>query len=102
MLAAGSRRSAVWLKSLVDGGVDVLIVCGEGEARPVRLGASSRVFSRLTATGRFEFDYFSDLQHGLLIASQRQMVVDLVTHHLTSKFVRAIEDQSLPMAVRFR
>jgi alpha-beta hydrolase superfamily lysophospholipase len=87
MLAAGSRRSAVWAKSLVDGGVDVLIVCGEQEARPIRFGASSRVFSRLTATGRFEFDYFSDLQHVLLIASQRQMVVDLVTHHLTSKFV---------------
>jgi hypothetical protein len=60
------------------------------------------VFSRLTATGRFEFDHFSDLQHGLLIASQRQMVADLVTHDLTSKFVGAIEDQSPPMAVGFR
>jgi dienelactone hydrolase len=102
MLAAGSRRSAVWLKSLVDGGVNVLIVCGDREARQIRSGASSRVFSRLTATGRFEFDHFSDLQHGLLIASQRQMVADLVTHDLTSKFVGAIEDQSPPMAVGFR
>jgi pimeloyl-ACP methyl ester carboxylesterase len=94
LLVAGARRPAVWLKSLVDDGVDVLIVCGESEGRPIRLGTTGRVLARLTACGRFEFNYFSDLEHGLLIASQRQMVADLLTNHLTSKFVGAQKDPS--------
>jgi alpha-beta hydrolase superfamily lysophospholipase len=81
------RRSGVWLRQLDATGADVLLVCGEREARPIRLGASNRTFDRLSRGGRFRFEHIPDLEHGLLIAEQRAHVTQLVTDHVIERFV---------------
>jgi alpha-beta hydrolase superfamily lysophospholipase len=82
LLAAPRRRPAVWLRELTGQGVDVLLVCGEREARPVRLSGSARSFRRLDRTGLFHLDLVPGLEHGLLIAEQRAEVRERVTQHV--------------------
>jgi len=84
--AAPRRRPAAWLRKLSRGGVDVLLICGEWEGRAIRQGASPGTLRRLRRTGRFRFEYHPELQHGLLIASQRTTVVDMVTDHVIEHF----------------
>lgn len=79
LLATPQHRPAVWLQDLTDQGVDVLIVCGEREARPIRLSGSARSFRQLERTGLFRLDLIPGLEHGLLIADQRLMVKERVT-----------------------
>jgi hypothetical protein len=73
MLSAPSCRSGAWLSKLVDAGVDVLLVCGEHEARPIR-------------SGRLRFECVPELEHGLLIDAQYRTVADLTTEHVVSRF----------------
>jgi alpha-beta hydrolase superfamily lysophospholipase len=86
MLSAPSCRSGAWLSKLVDAGVDVLLVCGEHEARPIRAGASRRKLSNLVRSGRLRFECVPELEHGLLIDAQYRTVADLTTEHVVSRF----------------
>lgn len=81
------QRPGRWLRRLNRMGVDVLLVCGEWEGRPIRLGASRRLLDRLHRTGRFRFEYQPELAHGLLVAEQRLEVVELLAEHVTRHFL---------------
>ena len=63
-----------------------MLICGEWEARAIRVGASHATMKRLRRTGRFRFEYQPELQHGLLIASQRAAVVEMVSDHVIERF----------------
>jgi alpha-beta hydrolase superfamily lysophospholipase len=84
-LATFRHRPSTWLRELVDQGTDVLLVCGEREARPIRLGMSARTLGQLRQSGRFRFEYFPELEHGLLVEAQRAAISDLVTSHIFSQ-----------------
>lgn len=86
MLAMPRRRSSSWMRDLVRHGVDTLIVCGDRDARPLQLGTSVRGLRRLTRTGRFRFEYLDQLEHGLMISTQRTWIVSLTTEHFLRTF----------------
>jgi pimeloyl-ACP methyl ester carboxylesterase len=95
MLRTPSRRAGVWLGKLVDGGVDIFLLCGEWEARPIRVGASSQKLLRLTRTGRLRFECLPELDHSLMIEKQHRMVADMTAEHIVGKFAprtRSLED----------
>lgn len=83
------RRPGRWLCQLDRAGVDLLLICGDREARPFRLGASSHTLARLRRGGRFRFEYLPGLDHGLLRADHRATVSALVTDHLIARFAPA-------------
>jgi hypothetical protein len=87
--ATPRRRSGAWLRNLNRRGVDLFLICGEWEARAIRLGASNATLDRLRRTGRFRFEYHPELQHGLLSASQRATVVEMITEHVLGHFAPA-------------
>lgn len=80
------RRPASWLRALARDGTKVLIITGEREFRPFSLGSSRRLRDRLERTGRLRLAHTRDLEHGLLIGRQRQMMADLVTEHVLEWF----------------
>jgi hypothetical protein len=94
--AAPRRRSGAWLRHLSRRGVDLFLICGEWEARAIRLGASKGTLNRLRRTGRFRFEYHPDLQHGLLSATQRATVVEMITEHVLGHFAPASPGRSEP------
>ena len=84
--AAPRRRPGAWLRRLNRAGVDVFLICGEWEGRAIRVGASQATMKRLGRTGRFRFEFHPELQHGLLIASQRTAIVEMITDHVIERF----------------
>jgi alpha-beta hydrolase superfamily lysophospholipase len=80
------KRPSVWLKELVGADVDVMLVCGEREARPIRQGTSEKTMSNLLATGRLEFEYIPGLDHGLLVEAHRERIRQRVTEHVAAHF----------------
>jgi hypothetical protein len=84
LLAPREQRPLVWLGDLVARDVDVFVVCGEREARPIRLSGSARALRRLERSGRFHLTLLPGLEHGLLRTDQRLEVVDLVSQHVLS------------------
>lgn len=80
------RRPGAWLRTLTRAGTDVLVVNGEREHRPFRLGMSRRRQARLERTGLLRIEYRQDLEHGLLLGDQRAMVTELVTAHVLDRF----------------
>jgi pimeloyl-ACP methyl ester carboxylesterase len=85
ILAMGKRPS-VWMKELVGSDVDLMLICGEREARPIRQGTSERTMSNLKASGRLTFEYIPGLDHGLLVEAHRQQIRRIVTEHVTMRF----------------
>jgi hypothetical protein len=85
ILARGSRPS-VWLKELIAADVDVMLICGEREARPFRQGTPERTMSNLKASGRLTFEYIPGLDHGLLVEAHRERIRRVVTEHVTTHF----------------
>ena len=79
-------RPTVWLKELTSSGVDLMLVCGDREARPIRQGSSSRATSKLEASGNFRFEFIPGLDHGLLVAAHRERIRSMVTEHLLTRF----------------
>jgi hypothetical protein len=88
LLARGARPS-VWLKELTGAGVDLLLICGDREARPIRNGTTPRTMSKLVRSGLFTFEYIPGLQHGLLVAAHRDRIEEIVTAHVTERFCNA-------------
>jgi hypothetical protein len=88
-LMAMGKRPSVWLKELIGSDVDLMLVCGEREARPIRQGTSEKTMSNLLATGRFEFEYIPGLDHGLLIEAHRERIRQRVTEHVAAHFSRS-------------
>ena len=86
VLMAPSRRPAVWLRELVEADIDVLLVCGEWEARPFHLGTSSRTLAKLAASGHFRFEFIPNLSHGLLSEADRDRVGAILTEHMVQHF----------------
>jgi hypothetical protein len=84
-MALGSRPTA-WLKELTSSGVDLMLVCGDREARPIRQGSSTRVTSKLVASGNFRFEFIPGLDHGLLVSAHRERIRSMVTEHLLTRF----------------
>lgn len=84
LLAPRRQRPVVWLGELVARDVDVLVVCGEREARPIRLSGSARSLKRLERSGRFHLELVPGLEHGLLRSDQRLEVVELVSRYVLS------------------
>jgi hypothetical protein len=85
LMALGSRPTA-WLKELTSSGVDLMLVCGDREARPIRQGSSTRVTSKLVASGNFRFEFIPGLDHGLLVSAHRERIRSMVTEHLLTRF----------------
>jgi len=84
-LMTPGRRPSVWLKELVASQVDVLLVCGDREARPIHQGASTKTLQRLSRTGRFRFEFIPELDHGLLRSDHRELVSDMIIGHLLER-----------------
>jgi pimeloyl-ACP methyl ester carboxylesterase len=85
ILAMGKRPS-VWMKELVGSDVDLMLICGEREARPIRQGTSERTMSNLKASGRLTFEYIPGLDHGLLVEAHREQIRRIVKEHVTLRF----------------
>lgn len=90
------RRPSRWLPALVAGGTDVLLVVGERESRPVLYGSSRHLRARLARTGRFRLVHLPELEHGLLVGSQRELVADLVTAHVAARFAPTAAGPAVP------
>lgn len=86
MLLSPRRRSSSWLGRLVESGVDVLLVCGGHDGRPIRLGTTARRVRNLSRTGLCRFEHLDELEHGLMISSQRLHVAQMVTDHVLGRF----------------
>jgi len=86
LAVAGQRRPGSWIAGLGRRGVFTLVVAGEREARPIRLGSSWFTRRKWTRAGTFNFMFNPELEHGLLIGGQRQDVLDLVTRHAVDRF----------------
>ncbi len=82
----GPSSSGRWLSDLVRQGTDTLLVCGDAELRAARRGITAARLERLGRTGRLRLEHVAGLQHDLFIADQRQLVTDLVTEHVLSRF----------------
>jgi alpha-beta hydrolase superfamily lysophospholipase len=82
MMSFRSRQPVAWLSQLVDAEVDVLLVCGDQEARPLKAGLSHR----LLQSGTLRFEHLPELQHALLVETQLRLVADLTTDHVVSRF----------------
>jgi Alpha/beta hydrolase family len=85
LIARGARPS-VWLKELTGSGVDLMLICGDREARPIRQGTTPRTMSKLLRTGNFTFEFIPGLQHGLLVAAHRDRIEKMVTEHIAARF----------------
>jgi alpha-beta hydrolase superfamily lysophospholipase len=72
-------RPAAWIRLLVEGGTNVLLITGDEEDPIVRRGLSPRQLAQLESTGRFKYHYFPGLDHGLIEESRRGDVADLIT-----------------------
>jgi alpha-beta hydrolase superfamily lysophospholipase len=82
---SGAHRPANWLRTLVAGGSDVLIVGGRDETTPILSGAT-RDLAVLTRSGRLRIEVMPGLDHALLYASERERVLDLVAEHVLTRF----------------
>jgi hypothetical protein len=88
------RQFAVWHApmavpaSAVHSGLDVLIICGEYDARPLREVLAWRLFGepRLRRTGRFELDVVPSMDHVLLFGEGRRHGTRLLTDHVLARF----------------
>jgi len=98
-LMAMGKRPSVWLKELTTSGVDLMLICGDREARPIHQGASTRATSKLRASGRFTFEYIPGLDHGLLVEAHRERIRRLVTDHVASRFCSSIGSSSYGSSV---
>ncbi len=98
LMAFGSRPM-VWIKELTVSGVDLMFICGDREARPIRQGSSNHATSRLAASGRFRFEFIPGLDHGLLVSSHRERIQDLVTEHVMTRFVKHRSSTNPPSRV---
>jgi alpha-beta hydrolase superfamily lysophospholipase len=88
------RQFAVWqapmavLASAVRSGLDVLVICGEDDMRPLREVLFWRLFRerRLRRTGRFELALVPTMDHVLLVGEGRRVATRLLTAHVLDRF----------------
>lgn len=76
------------LGRLVDRGVDSLVVCGENEARVICRGETGAL-RRMQRTGSFRLEVIPGIDHELFQRSARDRVEQMLTTHLTQRFVLA-------------
>jgi len=94
-LMAMGKRPSVWLKELTGSDVYVMLLCGDREARPFQ-GTSAGVLAKLSASGRFRFEYIPGLDHGLLVEGHRERIRQIVTKHVLERFAGRSVDQKSP------
>lgn len=88
------RQFAVWQApmsvpaSAVDAGLDVLLICGEDDARPLREVRYWRFVGerRLRKTGRFELVIVPGMDHVLLFGDGRRKGARILTEHVLARF----------------
>jgi alpha-beta hydrolase superfamily lysophospholipase len=78
------RKASTWLGRLDEAGVRVLVICGEDEARP--FGDAPAGGADAGGSGGIRFDVIADLDHALVPASQRAVVIDRMTEDLLARF----------------
>ncbi len=91
------RQFAVWhapmavTAAAVESGLDVLVICSEHDARPLREVLYWRLFGerRLRRTGRFELVVVSSMDHVLLFGEGRRTGARLMTDHVLTRFASA-------------
>ncbi len=79
------------LAALTSLGVDTLIVCGTYEAQAIWRGAPDGI--RALSKGRLHLEVLPEVDHAVLIADQREKVVEIVTSHLFSTYVPSSDEQ---------
>lgn len=75
------RSPARGIQPPVEAGTDVLLICGNEDARRY-LGRGRWVMDRLTRTGRLTFTHVEGMDHGLLLHRQQQEVARMLLDHL--------------------
>jgi pimeloyl-ACP methyl ester carboxylesterase len=82
MTVVPSRRPSVWLKDLVDMGVDVFAICAKGELWDFLEGVSSDQLARLERTGLFHFTRMDELEHVYFPSERRSALAETITGHV--------------------
>ena len=73
------------LQSIVDAGVDTLLVCGPDDLLPVSLGSEDRV-RRMQQTDHFRIVVLDDLDHSSWPLYQRRRMIDVLAEHLVARY----------------
>ena len=99
LVAAGGRRPGSWIAKLGRADVDVLVVAGQREWRPIRAGSTRWTRERWTRAGKLRVEFVPDLEHGLLIHAQRDAVFGLLTDHALERYARSetVECEVVPL-----
>ncbi len=98
---AGPRRPGSWINRLGRLGVPTLVVAGDREWRPIRLGSTRFTREKWQRVGMFTPRFIPELEHGLLIDHQRQQVKNLVTEFAVRKFSpQDVTDPEVKIAVK--
>ncbi|MFZ0665201.1 MAG: alpha/beta fold hydrolase [Acidimicrobiales bacterium] len=85
-LMSFGKRPSTWMKEMTGSGVNLMLICGDREARPIHQGASTRTIDKLTASGMFRFEYIPGLDHGLLVEAHRDLISGIITEHAMGRF----------------
>jgi alpha-beta hydrolase superfamily lysophospholipase len=73
------------LQRLVEGGTELLLVCGEEDSKPFRRRAAPTL-RRLERSGRFRFEIVKGLDHTMLARGGREAAVEILAQHLLRRF----------------
>jgi alpha-beta hydrolase superfamily lysophospholipase len=79
------NQSVGALERLVDDGVDTLLLCGEEDLQPIKLGAE-RALDRLEQSNRFRLTVLPKLDHAGLLIEERDALKGVLTEHVLSRF----------------
>lgn len=85
ILSSPQQRSGRWLTELARQGTDTLIMSGDKEVRPIRQGITAFQLRRLERSGLLRFEHVRGLDHGLRIASHREMIAERVSEHVLDR-----------------
>jgi alpha-beta hydrolase superfamily lysophospholipase len=95
--AAEKRRSPQsWAEELAARGVQVLLLGGVDELRPVLEMVEARGRTRLRVADRFEIEVVPGLDHDLVVAEHRSWVGDRLTDHLERTFLAGTVSSGSP------
>jgi hypothetical protein len=86
IFAKPRRKPSRWLTELVADNVDVVIVCGRPDIRPVLFGVPKRLLEKLTQTGSFQFTCIPDLEHVHFVSDRRYALAQMLTNHIADRF----------------
>ncbi len=86
VLLSPKRRSGLWLTELVQKGTDTFLICGDTEIRPIRQGLGAARLRQLHRSALFRLEHLHGLDHALPVASQRALVMQMLSDHVLSRY----------------